>query len=195
MAFGNTAYESHNTATDAAMVDITVRLDTSRWSTRKKNLVTRMIMSGVLDAGYKTCMVVSDIMDSYGIPQRFRRNYDYGTPEYKSVENTYLKPEKIDDLKAVAVASLKIRRSTGCGLGYYDQQWLDFAEGIEDSRSWGYRHAEYFTSYTPVHRNFPLEQYIVEDNGRFDDVKKALCEQIANGEIIQAKYSPHKEAA
>lgn len=197
MTFGRTARESHTTATDAAMLDITVRLDTSRWSTRKKNLVTRMIMSGVLDAGYKTCMVVSDIMESYGIPYRFRRNYDYGQPEYRAVENKYLKPEKLDDLKAVAVASLKIRRSTDGGLGYYDQQWLDFAEGAEDSRR-GYRpvlNAEHFTSYTPVHRNFPLEQYIVEDNGRFDDAKKQLCEQIANGEIIQAKYSPHKEAA
>lgn len=195
MAFGNTAYESHTTATDAAMLDITVRLDTSRWSTRKKNLVTRMITSGILDAGYKTCMVVSDIMESYGIPYRFRRNYEYGQPEYRAVENTCLKPEKLDDLKAVVVASLKIRRSTGDGLGYHDQQWLDFAEGVEDSRSWGYRHAEHFSSYTPVHRNFPLEQYLVEDNGRFDDAKKQLCEQIANGEIIQAKYSSHKEAA
>ena len=53
MAFGRTVWDSHNTATDAAMVDITVRLDTSRWSTRKKNIVNRMIMSGVLDAGFK----------------------------------------------------------------------------------------------------------------------------------------------
>lgn len=195
MAFGNTAYKSHNTATDAAMVDITVRLDTSRWSTRKKNIITRMIMSGVLSAGYKTSAVVADIMDSYGIPYRFRRNYDYGQPEYRSVENTYLKPEKIDDLKAVAVASLKIRRSTGDCLGFYDQQWLDFAEGIEDSRSWGYRHAEHYASYTPVHRDFPLEPYLVEDNGCFDDAKKQLCEQIVNGETIQANYSPRKEAA
>ena len=140
-------------------------------------------------------MVVSDIMDSYGIPYRFRRNYDYGQPEYRAIENKYIKPEKLDDLKAVAVASLKIRRSAGGSLPYYEQTWLDCAEGIDDPRSWGYRHAEPFTSLTPVHRNFPLEQYLVEDNGRFDDVKKQLCVAIANGKIIQARYSPQKEAA
>jgi len=186
MAHGQTAYDSHNVSTDNALVDITVRLNTAKWSKRKKNIVTGMITTGVLNKGLKTVCTTADIMKSYNIPYKSRRGWGDGLCH--DVEKTTIKPEVLSDLEAVVVAGIKIRRANGQQVTWTEDVW-------EKHRTSGIKYRQWVENIIPVRKDFPLSDYLHEDTPESLAAKEALCKQIVNGEIITATYTPEQEAA
>ena len=179
MAYGDIAYKSHNTSTDPALIDITVRLDPSKWSKRKKNIITRCIMSGILHAGYKTVSLVADIMEANDIPYRTRRMWSYGSNSLQIEEKT-IKPERLNDLKAIITAQLKIRRaSDDYSLTYDERQFLSDTNGHS-----------FWSTMIPFPKNMNLEEWLREDTESDTKAKEALCEMIWNNETITAIYQP-----
>ena len=186
MAHGQTAYDSHNVSTDNALLDITVRLDTNKWSKRKKNIVTEMITTGILDKGLKTVCTTADIMKSYNIPYKSRRGG--GDTLCHDVEKAVIRPEVLSDLEAVIVAGLKIRRANKQNITWTEEVWLRYMTG-------GSNYAQWVEGIIPVRKDFPLSDYLPEDTPESIAAKEALCKQIVNGEIITATYIPQQEAA
>ena len=188
MAHGQTAYDSHNVSTDSALLDITVRLDTAKWSKRKKNIVTEMITTGILNKGRKTVCTTADIMKSYNIPYKSRRGYGDGVSH--DVDKATIKPEMLSDLEAVIVAGLKIRRANGQQITWTEGIWLQCKTGdITTVRG------QWTEKIIPVRKDFPLDDYLHEDTPEDIAAKEALCKQIVDGGIITATYTPQQEAA
>ena len=186
MAHGQTAYDSHNVSTDSALVDITVRLDTNKWSKRKKNIVTEMITTGILNKGLKTVCTTADIMKSYNIPYKSRRQWGDGMCH--DVDKATIKPEMLSDLEAVIVAGIKIRRANRQDVTWTETVWL--RERTEDIT-----YGQWVNDIIPVRKDFPIADYLHEDTPESIAAKEALCKQIVNGEIITATYIPQQEAA
>jgi len=186
MAHGQTAYDSHNVATDYALLDITVRLDTNKWSKRKKNIVTGMITTGVLDKGLKTVCTTADIMKSYNIPYKSRRGWGDGLCH--DVEKATIKPEMLSDLEAVIVAGIKIRRANRQDVTWTEDVWL---RNRTDNPTYG----QWVEDIIPVRKDFPIADYLHEDTPEAIAAKEALCKQIVDGGIITATYTPQQEAA
>ena len=186
MAHGQTAYDSHNVSTDYALLDITVRLDTNKWSKRKKNIVTEMITTGILNKGLKTVCTTADIMKSYNIPYKSRRGRGDGLSH--EIEKANIKPEMLSDLEAVIVAGLKIRRANKQNITWTEDVWL---RNMTDDPTYGL----WVEDIIPVRKDFPIADYLHEDTPESIAAKEALCKQIVNGEIITATYTPQQEAA
>lgn len=186
MAHGQTAYDSHNVSTDNALLDITVRLDTNKWSKRKKNIVTEMITTGILNKGLKTVCTTADIMKSYNIPYKSRRRWGDGVSH--DVDKATIRPEVLSDLEAVIVAGIKIRRANGQDVTWTEDVWLKYMTG-------GINYGRWVEGIIPVRKDFPLDDYLHEDTPEAIAAKEALCKQIVKGEIITATYIPQQEAA
>ena len=186
MAHGQTAYDSHNVSTDSALVDITVRLDTNKWSKRKKNIVTEMITTGILNKGLKTVCTTADIMKSYNIPYKSRRRWGDGVCH--DVDKATIKPEVLSDLEAVVVAGIKIRRANRQQLTWTEEVW-------ERNRTGDINYGQWTENIIPVRKDFPITDYLHEDTPESIAAKEALCKQIVDGEIITATYIPQQEAA
>jgi hypothetical protein len=185
MAHGQTAYDSHNVSTDNALVDITVRLNTAKWSKRKKNIVTEMITTGILNKGLKTVCTTADIMKSYNIPYKSRRGWGDGLCH--DVEKATIRPEMLSDLEAVIVAGIKIRRANNQQITYTEDVW----ERNKTNSTYG----SWLENIIPVRKDFPLDDYMHEDTPESLAAKEALCKQIVDGGIITATYTPEQEAA
>ena len=192
MAHGQTAYDSHNVSTDNALLDITVRLDTNKWSKRKKNIVTEMITTGILNKGLKTVCTTADIMKSYNIPYKSRRRWGDGVSH--DVDKATIKPEMLSDLEAVIVAGIKIRRANRQDVTWTEEVWLRYmtADTTNGSTS---TYGQWVEGIIPVRKDFPLDDYVHEDTPESIAAKEALCKQIVKGEIITATYIPQQEAA
>ena len=186
MAYGRTAYDSHNVSTDYALLDITVRLNTNKWSKRKKNIVTKMISTGILDKGLKTVCTTADIMKSYNIPYISRRGWGDGMCH--DVEKATIKPEMLSDLEAVIVAGIKIRRANGQKTTWTEDCFVRRREGNRDFNDW-------VVDIIPIRKDFPLDDYVHEDTPESIAAKEALCKQIVNGGVVTATYIPEQEAA
>ena len=195
MAHGRLAYESHNCSTDPALVDITVRLDPAKWSTRKKNIITRCIKSGFVEAGFKTVALVCDIMEANGIAYKHRRQYSYyNRQESVVIEEVTVKPERLDELKAVVTAALKLKRATtdnqntygrSGGLMYEERMFLAAIDGEQTNQFWDDRKV------IPVPKHIPLDEYLVEDKPSDIEAKEALCQMIWDNKYITAIYQPN----
>lgn len=186
MAHGQTAYASHNVSTDYALLDITVRLDTNKWSKRKKNIVTEMITTGFLNKGLKTVCTTADIMKSYNIPYKSCRRWGDGVSH--DVDKATIKPEMLSDLEAVIIAGIKIRRANGQDVTWTEDVW-------ERHMTDDYPYGRWLDGIIPVRKDFPLDDYLHEDTPETIAAKEALCKQIVNGGIITATYTPQQEAA
>jgi len=183
MAHGHVAYNSHKTSTDAAMVDITVRLDTGQWSNRKKNIVTRCIDTVILDCGYKTADMVGDIMEANDIPVRYRRMYVYDSERhnYLVVSKDTIDPLKLDDLTAIVAARCKINASNS-NAGFEEQQFINSLEGTNKS----YWMAERM----PFYKDMQLEDWIHPEDEAQREKKHDLVSRIRGNQIITAIYKP-----
>ena len=186
MAYGRTAYESHNVSTDYALLDITVRLDTAKWSKRKKNIITKMITTGVLDAGMKTVFTTADIMRSHNIPWRSQRGW--ADKDVWDTQKVCIKSEKLSDLTAAIVAGIKIRAANRQVTTWTEDCFVRRTEGDQDFNDW-------VADIIPIRRGFPLEDYVHEDTPESIAAKEALCKKIVNGEVVTATYTPEQEAA
>lgn len=188
MAHGGVASYSHRTATDPAMVQISVSLDTSIWTKRKRKIVTRCITSGILDAGARTIDVIADIMATYGIG--YRATGVHGDRQSVVVPHSSVDPDRLTDLLAVVMARLKIKRATGSALNYSERNYLDEAERMaEGAKARGY---SFFEDQVLVHKSVPLMDFMPPDYPHVVEEKAALCALITNGEIISCNYQPHE---
>lgn len=184
MAHGDIAYQSHRTSTDAAMIDITVRLQTSQWSSRKKNIVLNCIDTGLITCGLKTADMIADVMDAYDIPVRFKRTWSYdGDKNYIIVHDEHIKPEKLTELKAIVAARCKMNQVNDRA-GYDEHHFLRTVERPEDyARHWS-------ASRIPFYKDMTLDDWAVEDDDASRSRKNALMQSIRDGEIITATYKP-----
>lgn len=184
MAHGNVAYQSHRTSTDAAMVDITVRINTNKWSSRKKNIVMNCIDTGLITCGLKTADMIYDVMEAYDIPVRFKRTWSYdGDKNYIIVHDDNIKPERLSELKAIVAARCKMNYVNDRA-GYDEHQFLRV---VEDPERWG---THWMAGRIPFYNDMNLNDWAVEDDDASRSRKNKLIEMIRYGQIITATYKP-----
>jgi hypothetical protein len=92
---------------DKAVSRVTVEVDTSRWSRRKRNIITESLKKGVAACGWETASIVEKLASTVGhhvnIVSRWR-NY---------VEVEEVLPHKLDELLAYTAAWMRIAQASG----------------------------------------------------------------------------------
>lgn len=92
---------------DKAVSRVTVEVDTSKWSRRKRNIITESLEKGVAACGWQTASIVEKLAATVGhhvnIICRWR-NY---------VEVEEVLPHKLDELLAYTAAWMRIAKAAG----------------------------------------------------------------------------------
>jgi len=106
MTIRDEVYTAFGMAKDTATSKIEITYDTSRWSTRKRNIVIRAIDVGMTDCGYATGHFVSTLLERYGL-----------TTEKFNMWNEELaikavRPDKVDEIVSYVSAMLKMKTPT-----------------------------------------------------------------------------------
>jgi len=102
MAIHANVSNAFDVAKDNAVSTINLTVDTSRWSSRKRNIVVKAIHTGVAVCGWDTGRFVEDLLKAHGLVTQRLNGWNDGI----SIE--YIKPSLREELYAYVAAMLKI---------------------------------------------------------------------------------------
>lgn len=92
---------------DKAVSRVTVELDTSKWSSRKRNIITSSLETGVAACGWETGSIVEQLAKSVG----HHVNTISRWKNYVTVDEVL--PHKLDELMAYTAAWLRMAQAAG----------------------------------------------------------------------------------
>jgi hypothetical protein len=179
MANGNLLYKIHDIGKDDAVTCITVSLDTSMWSTRKKNIIRRALETGVANCGYDTGTVIEALTKAYGSEMSRIHKWTGG------IRADLIRPEKLDEAITYVVATLKLAQAGGSYLSWEEKRFIEtvdlgsapthvpFPKGLSSKAD---QH-EFITTYL---RDFTDEER---------DGRERLMRAIENGETVSVTYN------
>ena len=90
-------------ARDPAVTEIKITIDTSKWSSRKKNIIIEALRSGVATCGYDNGELAEELSLAAGSQISRVHKWSSGLPV------TAVDPDKYDDLIAITAAWIKLR--------------------------------------------------------------------------------------
>jgi len=101
---------------DKAVTRVTVELDTSKWSSRKRNIITSSLEKGVAACGWETASIAAHLAMTVG----HHVNTISRWKNYVLVDEVL--PHKLDELLAYTAAWIRIKEANG---GYVSQySWI-----------------------------------------------------------------------
>ncbi len=103
MTIHRIVHEAYAIAKDASIDSIDVTIDTSKWSTRKKNIIVRAIDSGVATCGWDTANFVKALTKTYGI------GVLNATKWYRTIDVELINPDKLEEVTSYVSAMIKLR--------------------------------------------------------------------------------------
>lgn len=133
---------------DKAVTRVTVELDTSQWSSRKRNIITSSLKKGVAACGWETGSLVKQLAKSVG----HHVNTISKWKNYVTVDEVL--PHKLDELMAYTAAWLRMAQAAGA----YDDRYI-YHLGHEQRALEAIERGE-----TPV--NIPLNNSMTYDEKR-----------------------------
>jgi hypothetical protein len=165
---------------DKAVSQIEVSLDTSKWSSRKRNIVVNSLRTGVAACGWVTAELIETLSGSVGASvntiSRWK-NYVYADE---------VRPEMLDELLAYTAAWLRMDRAAypenyKIGLYYRALEALDRGERLytiplSDSMSYDEK------------REF-IHKYLKASEDRKSDALERMIAAIEAGETLKISYS------
>lgn len=168
---------------DSAVNQITVSIDTSLWSSRKKNIVIGALRSGIASCSWEMAALVNGLLRCYGDSVAYCTKWD------TCINTAHIKPEKFDELVAYTAAWVRLkymntpeRPRWGPGaleLGFLstvDQGYSPQRIPLDSRMTYGER------------RDF-IAEYIAEPDTLAAASRAALIDSIDRGETITITYS------
>lgn len=169
-------YQIHDTARDQATTSVTVEINTAKWSTVKRNKVIHALETGVINCGYNTAMLIKDVGRAYGLTFVWERSY---SPGY--IDSSYVRPDKLDDLLAIAVAQKKIRdndtRARGGYVTNYAPAYVQWANGVRN-----------YASVSIPFNGVDISEYLKPDDPEHKRQREKVADIVRGRGVIQIKY-------
>jgi hypothetical protein len=174
------AVSANELTKDKAVTRVTVEVDTSKWSRRKRNIITDSLEKGVAACGWETARIVSELASSVGhhvnTISRWK-NYVYAEE---------VLPHKLDELLAYTAAWLRIAVSTGQisrNRSWVEKRALD---ALDEGRVPGDIPLNNTMTYAEK-REF-IQPYLKASEAREREAVSRLIDTIKTGEIITLTF-------
>ena len=167
-------------ARDPAVCEATVTLDTSQWSTRKKNIVLRALQSGIVSAGWDTTGMIRELTQAMGaeIPSVDSWN--------ASVRTEFVKPELLDELLSYTAARIKLRGQMQDNPYTYNGDYW-FMDSVENGKK--ITQIPLDQSLSQKERTEFIAKYIREPSEQEAESRLALIKRIEDGDKITLKHA------
>jgi hypothetical protein len=169
-----------------ALSHITATIDPSRWTSRKKGLITKAITDGIAACGKDTAWLVTRMVESEcgeSLPSLTR----WGT----CIRAEHIKPERLDDLMAYTAAWIRLRQSKATeridqwgrkrvvgGISWTEKRFL------EELNFHSVSEIPVNSRMTHKERHMFIREYIVEPDTDQQRARDRLVERINNDEPI-----------
>lgn len=167
---------------DKAVSRVTVEIDTSRWSSRKRNIVTKSLKSGVAACGWEMAELVRALAETVGASVNTVSKWK----NYIAIEEVL--PEKLDELLAYTAAWLRMTMSQEDRSQY---RWQNYTErSALESLDRGDVPVAIPLSNTMTYdekREF-IQQYLKASEDREAVALTKLIQRINEGATIQITY-------
>ena len=168
---------------DKAVALVTVEIDTSQWSSRKRNIITASLEKGVAACGLETGGIVKELAKSIGHHvHTISRWKDYVTTDE-------VLPHKLDELLAYTAAWLRIAQAAGRygdRYAYYHGPEIKALEAIERGET--PRVIPMNDSMTYDEKREFIHTYLKASEVREEEAVTRLVERIKTGEIISFTF-------
>ena len=164
---------------DKAVTRVTVELDTSKWSSRKRNIITSSLEKGVAACGWETGSIVEQLAKSVG----HHVNTISRWKNYVTADEVL--PHKLDELMAYTAAWLRMAQAAGA----YDN-WYAYHIGHEVRALEAIERGE-TPQYIPLNNSMTygekrefIHTYLKASEVREKEAVSRLVDSIKNGETI-----------
>jgi len=170
---------------DKAVTGVSVTIDTSQWSVRKKNIIRKSLRSSIAACGYEMAELVDALAQSIG-----RRVNTIGR-NTGTINLDDIKPERRGELLAYTAAWCRLRLANAESVhrhhfgSYWERRFVDHLDKGTPIDHIPLDRAMNFDAT----RDFVHEYLIASDQPDNDDEVEALIAAIDNGEMITIKYS------
>jgi len=169
---------------DKAVSRVSVEIDTSQWSSRKRNIITKSLKSGVAACGWEIAELVRELAATVGSSVNTVSKWK----NFVAVEE--VRPEKLEELLAYTAAWLRmtLNPEDRAGKYRYSPGWMEWAAlesldrgeipaSIPLSNSMNYDEKREF-----------IQQYLKASEDREQAALTALIQRINDGATIQLTY-------
>lgn len=170
-------------ARDLAVTTTTVSLDTSKWSSRKKNIVLDAVRTGVAACGWQTGHLVREMMQALG------SDVQHVTKWSNTIDTALVKPEMLEDLIAYTCAWIKLTAEPVNERGHYYQHWhaSHFVEQVDKGSTPKYIPLP--THLSDAEKREFAAKYMRDPSETDRIARDTLIAMITNGETIGLKFS------
>lgn len=169
-------------ARDPAVTQTTVTLDTSKWSTRKKNIVLESIATGVAACGWQTGHLVREMLNALGSDAQQIAKWS------NTISTSMIKEDMLEDLIAYTCAWIKLSEVSN-EHRYYGYHWHEraFVDAVDKGQT---------PSSIPMPRELTDSEkrqfavkYIKDPSETDRIAREHLTAKIKNGETIELKFA------
>jgi hypothetical protein len=179
MAIHANVHNAFEIAKDNAVSHIELKVSTSRWSSRKRNIVTRAITHGVAICGYDTGRFVNDLLSPYGLKTECINTWS------SSIAAGYINPDLLEELYAYTAALLKMSGDVSGKGGGYNRGW-SFLNDLDKGNK---------PNYIPLPEGLNkreqeefLKKYARKIVGAEKKKREELVNLITNGQVMTITY-------
>lgn len=157
---------------DPSFAGATLHLDTTKWTTRRRNIVLRALRDGVTNCGYDTSIFIDKLTRAYGANVHTMTKYGRNIPLDK------VREDKVEELMAYTCAWMKL------GIANKDEYvpywYSSFLEAVGNGITPQHIPAP---DISPKEQTEFIKKYIKDDESEKDS-RESLARKIENGEKL-----------
>jgi len=162
---------------DPSFAKATISLDTSKWTSRRRNIVLRALRDGIANCGHETARFIKHLTDGYGVTVQTSTKWN------PQIDVGAVKPEEVDNLVAYTCAWIKLEESRQDSNRYYHHTWY-FRHFLEDVAAGRTPHSIPLPSNLSQREQTDFIKQYLRDDTDTKDVRQQLADKINNGETI-----------
>ena len=169
---------------DKAVSRVTVEIDTSQWSSRKRNIITKSLKSGVAACGWEIAELIRELAAAVG------SSVNTVSKWRNFVATEEVRPEKLEELLAYTAAWLRmtLNPEDRTSRRRYSYDWIEW-EALESlDRGEIPASIPLSNSMTYDEKREFIQQYLKASEDREQAALTALIQRINDGATIQLTY-------
>jgi hypothetical protein len=161
---------------DPSFACATVKLDTSKWSGKRRNIVLRALKDGIVQCGYDTAQFIRHLSEGYGAALQTLTRYNGG------INIECVKEEEVDNLLAYTCGWVRMALASSDRRYDYAHYWMrNFLDSVD--RGMVVRQIPVPTSLSDKETSEFIKQYLKDDDTTLD-VRQSLIRAIENKETL-----------
>ena len=176
------AREVYDITKDQAVSNVTVDIDTSRWSTRKKNIIVKAIDKGVANCGYDTGWFIKKLLSTYGLNTHQLHYWN----SYLDVN--LIKPEKLEEVKAYGVAMIKMRANQGGENSWRNTSWAEdrFLRDVDEGLH--IKDIPIPSTFNQSDKEKFIKDYLKHQDEQEQVLRNSLIDKVRAGETLSVSF-------